>query len=228
MIKLLCVSGVAALAALVILLSGIAEKDDPALYFNAAQAAYQQGAYEAAAAYYNLSPESTDKYINLGNAAFYLGEAAEDPEEMMDLYVYALQSYYEGILLYPRDIPLKYNYEWLKQRIEEMLENATQKNENQKNPENEENQENEAQKQDSEDSQESQESQSQDEEKNDESAEENGEDSEETYQQGDESDEPPPDEEAVERILMMLENQEEQSLKNNQALRDGEEGTHGW
>jgi Ca-activated chloride channel family protein len=186
------------------------EKDDPALYFNAAQAAYAQKDYETAAALYRLSPDNADKYINLGNAAFYLGENAGDMDEKMQLYFYALENCYQGILLYPGSIPLKYNYEFIKQKIEEMLENMEQESgEDSQDGEEGEEQESEAQEGEEQEA-ETQESQEQ--------------------EQGtaNESEEIDPDDEAIERILMMLEAQEEQSLKNNQEVMDGEDGTYGW
>ena len=222
--KIMLISGIAAVFLLAIILAG-ADKDDgakkalrqgnseyavslykyalaayetglasnpenKALNFNAAQAAYSLGEYEKAAGYYEKAEDCVEKYLNTGNIYFKAGDAAGDEDQKMQYYSKALQIYYEGIIKFPRDVPLKYNYETLKEKIKTIPEN-TEEQENQ------------------------------------------GQDSEEQENQGQDSgesreEEPELDEEAIERILQMLENQEEESLKNNREILAGGDNKNDW
>lgn len=90
------------------------DPDDPELNYNAGQALYKLGEYASAAEYYEKSSLSTpDRYINLGNCYLkqnYCNRAAE--------------CYKQGILEFPQDVPLKYNYEYALEQIRKMEQEA--------------------------------------------------------------------------------------------------------
>jgi tetratricopeptide (TPR) repeat protein len=178
----------------------------PALLHNAAQASYALDEYERAAYYYEKAPESEVKYINYANAVRFMGDAAENDDERLDLYLFALSVYWDGIKAYPQNVPLKYNYESLLQLIDLI----------------EEEKEEESEPQDSEEGEDSEASE-------DGEAGEDGE-SDENAEQMDASEDEQEDltEEALERILQMLSKQEEQSLKNNREVKDAQESGKGW
>jgi Ca-activated chloride channel family protein len=91
------------------------------LNFNAAQAAYLLGDYRKASLYYEKSPDHVDKYLNSGNIHYKIGRAQEDPAEKVRMYLQALEMYKKGMIKYPYDVPLKYNYEFVKSLVEEFL-----------------------------------------------------------------------------------------------------------
>ena len=117
----------------------IANPDNKDLNFNAAQSAYKIGDYEKAAGYYDKSDDCAEKFLNLGNIYFKAGEAAADQNQMAQFYTQAVQTYREGITKFPQDVPLKYNYELAKEKLEELLENMQQEsgNDDQNNEESE-------------------------------------------------------------------------------------------
>jgi Ca-activated chloride channel family protein len=91
------------------------------LNFNAAQAAYLSGDYRKASLYYEKSPDHIDKYLNSGNIQYKIGRAQEDPAEKARMYLQALEVYKRGMIKYPYNVPLKYNYEFVKSLVEEFL-----------------------------------------------------------------------------------------------------------
>jgi len=225
-----------------------ANPENKTLNFNAAQSAYQLGEYNKAAMYYVKAESNEEKFLNFGNASLMLAVASEDANQKADYYVQALKAYYDGIVLYPQDVRLKYNYEALKEKIEEQIENQEQDSSNQsdgdesqENQENQETQEHdsqnqEAEEQDGQNQEESDSSHSQEQEGHDEESGQ-GEDDENNSteneggvqeQEDGEDGEDDPDRLAIERILRMLENQEEYSLKNNQEVMKGKDDKYGW
>ena len=165
------------------------------LNFNAAQAAYSLGKYDKALKYYAQSNNRIVKFINTGNIYFKTGEQAEDAEieKKLQCYTQAIQIYKEGILNYPHNVELKYNYELAMEKIEQIMEQKEQEKKSQ-----------------SQDNQSEQNNQNQDE--SDEAA----------------NQDIDMDQQAIERILQMLEDQERESLKNNQEIIRGKEGAYGW
>lgn len=235
-----------------------ARPDNQALCFNAAQAAYLLGEYEKAAQHYEKSGDSVEKYLNAGNIYFRAGEAAQENNLKAQCYAQALQIYQEGIIKFPQDVPLKYNYELVKEKIKEVSENSEQENSDQSEGESGDQNESgekddssqESQEQKSEERENSQadqaensdqdenaeQAQNSDQDENSDQAQNAGEESsededgdeqqQESYSQKD--GEVSPDQESVERILRVLENQEEQSLKNNQEVYDKNGDNYGW
>ena len=213
------------------------------LNFNAAQSAYMLGEYEIAIEYYEKSIDSIERFLNSGNAALRLGETSDDESAKALFCAQALQAYRDGIIKFPQNVALKYNYEVVKEKIEELSNNQEQNNDNQnqesgnddqENQENQESQEQDGQSQEREEqSQDQYEQDGTDGEQNqfqEEDLSEQGEDSEENHSslQEREDGEDEPDLQAIERILRMLEMQEEQSLKNNREVIRGNEDKYGW
>ena len=308
--KLVCISGIATVLLLTLILTGWADADDAVkkslrlgnlqyesakykdalisyetglekkpehqtLCFNAAQAAYLTGEYQKAVEYYGKSGDSVEKFLNAGNIFFKAGDAVEIPEESevaeeseesdnsdnseklnekMQYYAQALQLYQEGITKFPQNVPLKYNYEAVKEKLEEMAQEnggqsqseSDENGEESENSESEEGEEQESQESSQGEQGENEEQQEQqgeqgeegedeeNEEQQEQSAgdEEEGDEEQDSYSQDDNEDgedgENEPDQEAIERILTMLESQEEESLKNNQEVSEGKGGQNGW
>jgi len=184
------------------------------------------GAYEKAASSFEKHEDSVHSFLNAGNAGFQLGEAAADPQEKMQHYLQAMQTYREGILRFPQDVPLKYNYETVKAKIEELLEDMEGENgdrneegDNQEDPEQgDENQKGadgeQGQEQEPQDTNEDQARQDQEQAA--------PQDESEQQQEGAQ------DREAIARILEILESQEDESLKNNREVVGGKEERYGW
>jgi len=204
-----------------------ASPENKTLNFNAAQAAYLAGDYQKAAEYYNKGEDCVEKFLNAGNIFFRAGDAVEDEEQTeqkAQFYIQAMKIYYEGILKYPQDVSLKYNFEKVKAIVEELLKNMEQQGEGE---EGEESESQESQAQEQEGSEEDSESQEAQEGQESEENQDDGEDQE-SYSQEEGEDSTDLDQEAIERILQMLENQEEESLKNNQEIINGGKNENGW
>jgi len=200
-----------------------ANPEHKVLNFNAAQAAYLLGEYAKAIEYYAKSEDFAEKYLNAGNIFFRAGDLAEDEDPKLQLYIEAMQIYLEGIIKFPQDVPLKYNYEILKEKVEELLENMEHESDGSG--------EGDGEIGDDEEAQEMQEYEEQDSEENQNAGEENEENEdgqEESYSRDDEEDTLYLDQEAIERILQMLENQEAENLKNNREIVSGGDTGNGW
>ena len=250
---ILCVSGAVSLLLLPLLLSGWAETDErtkdamrsgnrlydaadyrsalgayesgldanpdhKAMRYNAAQAAFALGDFAKALEYYEDAEDSTDKYLNAGNLYYWAGEAAEDDEMKLQLYIEALQLYEEGIRAFPQDVPLKYNYETVKEKLDEMLEDMEQESEDADGEGDEDGEEGESGDGEDADAEES----------DGEEGDGQEEDAAEAEPSGEDGEEGEVDWEAIERILQMLESQEEQSLKNNQEVVGGNDSKYAW
>jgi len=215
-----------------------ANPHNKALNFNAAQAAMRLREYEKAAQYYEEAEDSADKYLNAGNIFYEVGNFAEDMELKVQCYAQALQIYDEGMIKYPQNVPLKYNYEFVMALLD--MENQSENNdqsEPQEGDENSEQNEGESSEGDSGEEGEGQEAESRENEGAEDSSEEenaaNMQDQGDEEEEGEDSsaaeeDENAADMEAIQRILEMLESQEEQSLKNNQSVVRGEDGKIDW
>ena len=80
---------------------------DPELSYNAGQALYSMGDYSRAAEYYGKSSLSTpERYLNMGNCSLKQND-----------YGQAVERYKQGILEFPQDVSLKYNYEYALEKI---------------------------------------------------------------------------------------------------------------
>ena len=215
--------------------------------FNAAQAAYLLGDYEKAVQHYEKAEDTVEKYLNAGNVFFLAGEATEEDEQKVELYLQALAIYGEGIVRFPANVPLKYNYELVRSKLSAQSQNSedgepgedSEEQEGQEGQEGEQTEgsqgENSSREEDGQDSasteqsdpsapsgEEENASQEGDEETDGDEDQQSASSGEDDKEEGDQN------REALERILQMLQNQEEQSLKNNQEVKGGNEGENGW
>lgn len=261
--------------------------DHPILNYNAAQASFRLEAYDRAAELYGNAPASVDLYLNRGNSFLRLGDQTEDINRKLQHYASALETYKQGILAFPQNVELKFNYEYVLEKLKELqddMENLQQNNrddqesqeQNQQGQQNQndnsQDQQNDRQgEQNEENSRNGQQGEQQNEENsrddqqgsqsNPENRQENGQQqtgdqddrqnsgnlqqeasgqdeqpSEPTAASGEEenpagssTDESAQNSSEIERILEMLEKQEEQALKNNQKVRNsGKEDEHDW
>lgn len=219
-----------------------AKPESKTLNFNAAQAAYVLGDYEKAAQYYEKALECKDKYLNAGNIFFRMGDAGQDVNQKAQCYTQALQIYKEGIMKYPQDVQLKFNYELVKEKLDALMKEMEQENDGQNNEwgegqnsqqnnnpsEKGEQQEGQEQNSKGENSQQQQDTSQQQDNQNGENQGEGQEGNSGQPGAQPQEDEVNPDQEAIARILEKLDSQEEESLKNNQGVVSGKDEAYGW
>ncbi len=104
------------------------------LNYNSGQASYRLNKFEDASKYYAKAFETPDKYLNSGNSSLKLADAASDDAQKQQYLMQALETFKQGIIAFPENIPLKYNYEYVKNKL------GDQQNDNEQNQENKENQ----------------------------------------------------------------------------------------
>ena len=108
--------------------------DDPRLHFNAGTAAYRNQQFEEAAKQFNATLASPDlnlqglAYYNEGNSLYHLGERNPDPKQRAEAWEKALQDYQSTMKLNPRDADARFNYDFVKQRLEELKQQQQQQN----------------------------------------------------------------------------------------------------
>lgn len=213
--------------------------NDRALNYNAGQAAFYTGEYERAVDYFGKAAERPNAYLQSGNASLAMGDAAGDAAQQVPLYQQALQTYKEGILAFPEDLALKYNYEYVKQKLEslqqeqEQQQQQEQQQDQQENSQNDdgssddagENGEQDGEQEQQQDNEGQQQQEGQQEEEEQQGA---GQDGDDQQDQGgaasDGSSASDPGREELEQIMEMLERQEEDSLKGNQEIREQDAG----
>lgn len=105
------------------------EPENPLLNYNTAQASYQLKTYEQAIEYYEKSTDSVDRALNAGNSAYRLGENTEDMNQKQQYYASALAFYKQGILAFPENVELKYNYEFVQEKLKQMQQENQSQNE---------------------------------------------------------------------------------------------------
>jgi len=114
------------------------KSDDPRLHFNAGAAAYRNEEFDEAAKQFNESLASPDlnlqarAYYNRGNSLFHLGERDTDPAKRTEAWQKSLKDYESTLKLNERDADAKFNYEYVKKKLEE-LKQQQQKQDEQKN-----------------------------------------------------------------------------------------------
>ena len=128
--KVAFISGLAAVLFLIFTLVGFIGADADAPVFNGALAAYKSGDYVKAVEYFEKcgAGAGADKYLYMGNAYYYTALNGADPYGVFQNLDKALQAYKDGILAYPREVPLKYNYEYVKKVAESLLEESEKEN----------------------------------------------------------------------------------------------------
>lgn len=96
--------------------------EDERLSYNLATVYYKTGGYQEALEFFQKGPESPEKYLLMGNICYEKGQEELDPVEKINLYQEALQYYREGMVNFPREIELKYNYEYVREELEKVQE----------------------------------------------------------------------------------------------------------
>jgi len=121
--------------------------EEPRLNYNLGHASYQLNNYDDAIKYYDKANDTLDKYINSGNSSLKFAESIDDPVQKQQLYQQALETYKEGIIDFPQNVLLKYNYEYVKNKLDEQQKqnNEQQDENNEQQDENEEQEKNENQ-----------------------------------------------------------------------------------
>jgi Ca-activated chloride channel family protein len=110
--------------------------DDPRLHFNAGTAAYRNQKFEEASKQFNATLASPDlklqglAYYNEGNALYHLGEGNPDSKKRTETWEKALQDYQSTMKLNPQDADAKFNYEFVKKRLEELKQQQQQSQQN--------------------------------------------------------------------------------------------------
>jgi Ca-activated chloride channel family protein len=118
------------------------KSDDPRLHFNTGAAAYRNRQFEEAAKQFNATLASPDlklqglAYYNEGNSLYHLGEAIPDPKKRTESWEKALQDYQSSVKLNPQDADAKFNYEFVKRKLEELKQQQQQQNQQNKQDQN--------------------------------------------------------------------------------------------
>jgi Ca-activated chloride channel homolog len=108
------------------------KSDDPRLHFNAGTAAYRNRQFEEAAKQFNATLAAPDlklqglAYYNEGNSLYHLGEGTPDPKKRTESWEKALQDYQSSVKLNPQDTDAKFNYEFVKKKLEELKQQQQQ------------------------------------------------------------------------------------------------------
>ena len=108
------------------------KSDDPRLHFNTGAAAYRNRQFEAAAKQFNETLSSPDlklqgqAYYNEGNALYHLGEQNPDSKKRTEVWEKAIQDYQSSLKLSPKDTDARFNYEFVKKKLEELKQQQQQ------------------------------------------------------------------------------------------------------
>jgi Ca-activated chloride channel family protein len=114
------------------------KKDDPRLQFNAGAAAYRNHQLDLAAKHFDQvigSPDiklQEESYYNLGNVLYRLGEQAADPAARSARWEDALKNFENSLKLNSQDPDARFNYEFVKKKLEELKKQQQQQQQNQK------------------------------------------------------------------------------------------------
>lgn len=114
------------------------QPDDPRLKFNAGAAAYRDGQFEEAARLFDEALSARDlelqrsAYYNRGHALYRLGERQDEPPQRLQTWEKSLRDFEVAMKLEPKDEDAKFNYEFVKQRLEELKQEQQQQQQNQK------------------------------------------------------------------------------------------------
>jgi tetratricopeptide (TPR) repeat protein len=100
--------------------------NDHRLHFNAGAAAYRDRKYDEAAKQFAATLNAPDLrlqalgYYNQGNALYYLGDRDSDTNKRKAAWEKALQAYQSSIKLNQQDADAKFNYEFVKKKLEDL------------------------------------------------------------------------------------------------------------
>lgn len=122
------------------------KKGDPRLHFNAGAAAYKSQHYDEAAKQFDEALNSPDlkllqqAYYNRGNARYYLGESNADPAKKTETWEEAVKDFESAMKLNGQDADAKFNYDFVKKKLEDLKQQQQQQKKNDKNDQNKEDQ----------------------------------------------------------------------------------------
>lgn len=100
--------------------------DDPRLRFNAGTAAYRNRQFAEAAKQFDQALSATDlklqelAYYNRGNTLYHLGENIPEPSKKTEAWQRSLKDFESSLKLNPQDADAKFNYEFVKKKLEEL------------------------------------------------------------------------------------------------------------
>ena len=118
------------------------KRDDPRLHFNAGAAAYKSKNFEEAAKQFDEALNSPDlklleqSYYNRGNARYYLGDSNPDPSKKTETWEEAVKDFESAMRLNAQDSDAKFNYDYVKKKLEELKQQQQQQKKNDKNDQN--------------------------------------------------------------------------------------------
>jgi len=113
--------------------------EDPRLHFNAGAAAYRDKKFDQAAKEFDAALTAPDlklqelSYYNHGNTLFELGAQNPDPTKKTETWKSALKDFESSLKLNPQDPDAKFNYEFVKKRLEELKQQQQQQNKSDQN-----------------------------------------------------------------------------------------------
>lgn len=128
------------------------KSDDPRLRYDAGAAAYRAKQLDEAAKHFDEALSTPDlklqqqAYYNRGNTYYYLGERNPDPSKRSEVWQKSLQDFESSLKLNPQDQDAKFNYQFVKKKIEE-LKQQQQQQKNQQNKSGDKNQDQDQQQQ---------------------------------------------------------------------------------
>src|SRR5206468_10861135 len=108
------------------------KSDDPRLHFNAGAAAYRNHQFDDAAKRFNDALNSPDlklqqqAYYNRGNTLYQIGKNLPDLPKQIETWEKSLKDYQSALKLNPQDADAKFNYEFVKRKIEEAKQEQKQ------------------------------------------------------------------------------------------------------
>jgi Ca-activated chloride channel homolog len=112
---------------------------DPRLNFNAGTAAYRNRQFDEATKFFDQAIAAPDLtlqelgYYNRGNALYQLGDKNPDPAKKTESWENALKDYEIAQKLAPQDADAKFNYEFVKKKLEELKKQQQQQQQSQQN-----------------------------------------------------------------------------------------------
>jgi Ca-activated chloride channel homolog len=144
------------------------KKDDPRLNYNAGAAAYREDKFEDAGKYFNQSISAEDirlqerGYYNLGNVLYRVGEKLSDKDKKKEAWQTALTNYNRTLKLNEKDEDARFNYEFVKRKLEELEQEQQQQDQQQGGGDEQNQDQNDQQQQDQNQGQQNQDQQQQD------------------------------------------------------------------
>jgi Ca-activated chloride channel family protein len=122
----------------------LAETENWPRQYNTGVMAYRSNDFSRSSQLFENATSSTDRILqeralyNLGNADFRLGQT--QPQQAQQLWQRALKNYEGALAIDPKDADARFNYGFVKKRLEELKQQQQQKQQNQKQQQDQQNQ----------------------------------------------------------------------------------------